>query len=154
MVSILVVLPSENDIISLINSTRNDILKFHNIIPSNFQQQLKLGSIDKLLRETIMINESKITFDINNNVVITDVTTNDEILNIENPTVIIHSVVDNFNYKKRKRFTIGNNKKPFFNLTQKYQDQKLKTFKDEIIPKLRKVVIEKLNEYGNTESDT
>jgi len=117
MVSILVVLPSENDIISLINSTRNDILKFHNIIPSNFQQQLKLGSIDKLLRETIMINESKITFDINNNVVITDVTTNDEILNIENPTVIIHSVVDNFNYKKRKRFTIGNNKKPFFNLT-------------------------------------
>ena len=99
--------------------------------------------------------KSKITFDINNNVVITDVTTNDEILNIENPTVTIHSVVDNFNYKKRKRFTIGNNKKPFFNLTYKYQDQKLKTFKDEIIPnKLRKVVIEELNEYGNTESYT
>jgi len=51
--------------------------------------------------------KSKITFDINNNVVITDVTTNDEILNIENPTVTIHSVVDSFNYKKRKRFTIG-----------------------------------------------
>ena len=45
-------------------------------------------------------------------------------------------------------------KKPFFNLTEKYQDQKLKTFKDEIIPKLRKVVIEELNEYGNTESYT
>ena len=51
--------------------------------------------------DTIMI-KSKITFDINNNVVITDVTTNDEILNIENPTVTIHSVVDSFNYKKRK----------------------------------------------------
>ena len=47
--------------------------------------------------------KSKITFDINNNVVITDVTTNDEILNIENPIVTIHSVVDNPNYKKRKR---------------------------------------------------
>jgi hypothetical protein len=47
--------------------------------------------------------KSKITFDINNNVVITDVTTNDEILNIENPIVTIHSVVDSFNYKKRKR---------------------------------------------------